>query len=82
MRAGIEDYRTGHRSADPDAPERLGVLLERYDLTLVRLAVLLGVEVSISPQDPGQNLRLNDEVRSLLEQAVRDLGIAVEDPER
>ena len=79
MRSGIEDYRTGHRSTDPETPERLAALLDRYDVTLVRLAVLLGVEVSVSLQDPGSS-RLNDEVRSLLEHSVRVFGIDIEPP--
>ena len=77
MRWGIEEYRTGRRAGDPDAQERLAVLLDRYDLTLVRLAVMLGVEVSIAPQVPGAGLRLNDEVRALLEHAVRVFGLDI-----
>jgi hypothetical protein len=80
MRSGMEEYRSGRRSCDPEAPERLSVLRERYDLTLVRLAVLLGVEVPISPEVAEGSTRLDDEARSRLEQAVTALGIDIEPP--
>ena len=92
MRWGMEEYRTrlGALGADASAAERiaalqdrsdLDVLQGRYDRDLVRLAGLMGVEVSNVPSTPEGNPSLYDEFRSLLEYAVEALGIDL-DPSR
>src|SRR5687767_5346503 len=49
MRAGLEQYRTGRRSALPDALKRWSRLLDRYDAALVQAAILLNVAVPSPP---------------------------------
>jgi hypothetical protein len=91
MRWGMEEYRTSIRERRGDPGERLyalqdrsdlDALTDRYDRALVRLAVLVGVEVSIVPGTPEGNPRLSDELRSLLEHAVEALGIDLDPPRR
>lgn len=53
------------------------MLLERYDSTLVRVAVLLDVELPSQPDRLGERRRLTDEGRADLEEALRAAGINV-----
>ena len=74
MRWGIENYRTGVRSSAPEAQERLTVLLGRYDLALMQMAVLLGV-ASGSSAFTVTKQQLRDEFRSLLKDDIGDAGV-------
>ena len=77
MRFGLMRYSTGDLSSAVDAEDRLSMLLERYDSTLVRVAVLLDVELPSQPDRLGERRRLTDEWRADLEEALRAAGINV-----
>ena len=79
MRWGIEAYRTGVRSSVPDAEERLGVLVGRYDRALMQMAILLGVAIGSAALTVTVE-QLSDEFRSLLEKGVCGAGIELPPP--
>ena len=70
MRAGLEQYTSGHRSSWPDARQRWNALLDRYDAALVEASMLLGVRGG-QPTVPEGGPRLSEDDRAELERGLR-----------